>query len=183
MYLHLKPEDVRQDLIGSGDISFNNLNSPYRYIDLYGKGSVEITSWTASYSVTGVLGEAAKATAEKGKAAYDEAVKHMCEFIDEWLDISDPVGVFIDENEWVWVISATLNRILKYSRDGELQYYWGAYGGTRGGFPGGLSRPHQLDVDQDGNVYVSSWDWPGHLSRFTPKPDADPAKLIAQSSG
>jgi creatinine amidohydrolase/Fe(II)-dependent formamide hydrolase-like protein len=45
---------------------------------------VEITSWTASYSDTGVLGEAAKATAEKGKAAYDEAVKHLCGFIDEW---------------------------------------------------------------------------------------------------
>ena len=84
MYLHLKPEDVRQDLIESGDISFNNMDSPYRYIDLYGKGAVEITSWTASYSDTGVLGEAAKATADKGKAAFNEAVKHLCEFIDEW---------------------------------------------------------------------------------------------------
>ena len=80
------------------------------------------------------------------------------EFIEEWPNISDPVGIFIDENDWVWVISATLNRILKYSRDGELEYYWGAYGGTRGGFAGGLSRPHQLDVDQDGNVYIASWD-------------------------
>jgi creatinine amidohydrolase len=84
MYLHIKPEDVRQDLIESGDISFNNLESPYRFTDLYGKGAVEITSWTASYSDTGVLGEAAKATAEKGKAAYEEAVKHLSGFIDEW---------------------------------------------------------------------------------------------------
>ncbi len=84
MYLHIMPEDVRQDLIESGDISFNNLKSPYRFNDLYGKGAVEITSWTASYSDTGVLGEAAKATAEKGKAAYEEAVKHLSGFIDEW---------------------------------------------------------------------------------------------------
>ena len=99
------------------------------------------------------------------------------EFIEEWPDISDPVGVFIDADEWVWVISAKLNRILKYSRDGELQYYWGAYGGTRGGFVGGLSRPHQLDVDQEGNVYVASWDG-GWVNKFVPSPGADPSHLI-----
>jgi peptidylamidoglycolate lyase len=102
------------------------------------------------------------------------------EFIEEWPDISDPVGVFIDENEAVWVISARLNRILKYSLQGELQYYWGAYGGTRGGFPGGLSRPHQLDVDQDGNVYIVSWDG-GWADKYIPKPDADPSKLIGRA--
>ncbi len=102
------------------------------------------------------------------------------EFIEEWTDITDPVGVFIDANEAVWVISASLNRILKYSRDGELLYHWGAYGGTRRGFAGGLSRPHQLDVDQEGNVYVASWDG-GWLNKFVPKPDADPSKLVARS--
>jgi hypothetical protein len=101
------------------------------------------------------------------------------EFIEEWPDVSDPVGVFIDEHEAVWVISARLNRILKYNTDGELQYYWGTFGGTRGGFPGGLSRPHQLDVDQEGNVYIASWDG-GWMNKFVPKPGADPAKLIGR---
>ena len=102
------------------------------------------------------------------------------DFIEEWPDISDPVGVFIDENDGVWVISARLNRILKYSLEGELQYYLGAYGGTRGGFAGGLSRPHQLDVDQEGNLYIASWDG-GWMDKFVPKPDADPSKLIGRS--
>ena len=102
------------------------------------------------------------------------------DFIEEWPDISDPVGVFIDENDGVWVISARLNRILKYNRAGELQYYLGAYGGTRGGFAGGLSRPHQLDVDQEGNLYIASWDG-GWMDKFVPKPDADPSKLIGRS--
>ena len=102
------------------------------------------------------------------------------DFIEEWPDISDPVGVFIDENDGVWVISARLNRILKYSLEGELQYYLGAYGGTRGGFAGGLSRPHQLDVDQEGNLYIASWDG-GWMDKFVPKPDADPSKLISRS--
>lgn len=101
------------------------------------------------------------------------------EFIEEWPNVTDPVGVFIDENDAVWVVSAALNRILKYSRDGELQYYWGAYGGTRGGFPGGLSRPHQLDVDEEGNVYIASWDG-GWVNKFVPKPGADPSKLIGR---
>lgn len=101
------------------------------------------------------------------------------EFIEEWPDVSDPVGVFIDENEAVWVISARLNRILKYTTDGELQYYLGAFGGTRGGFAGGLSRPHQMDVDREGNLYIASWDG-GWMDKFVPKPDADPARLVGR---
>lgn len=101
------------------------------------------------------------------------------DFIEEWPDITDPVGVFADENDAIWVISAALNRLLKYNRDGQLLYHWGTYGGTRGGFPGGLSRPHQLDVDQEGNVYVASWDG-GWMTKFVPRPDADPETLIGQ---
>ena len=43
-------------------------------------------SWTSSYSDTGVLGEAELATAEKGKAAYEEAVKQLTRFITWWKD-------------------------------------------------------------------------------------------------
>jgi hypothetical protein len=98
-------------------------------------------------------------------------------FIEQWPDITDPVGVYIDETNAVWVVSAALNRILKYSREGVLQYYWGAYGGTRGGFPGGLSRPHQIDADQEGNVYIANWDG-GWVTKHVPKPGADPGKLV-----
>ena len=73
-----------------------------------------------------------------------------------------------------------MNRILKYSSAGELQYYLGAYGGTRGGFAGGLSRPHQLDVDEEGNLYIASWDG-GWMDKFVPRPDAAPSKLIGRS--
>ncbi|MGB1656261.1 MAG: hypothetical protein ACPHQP_10085 [Longimicrobiales bacterium] len=100
-------------------------------------------------------------------------------FIEEWPDVSDPVGVFIDEHDAVWVISARLNRLLKFNTQGELQYYVGAFGGTRGGFAGGLSRPHQMDVDQEGNLYIASWDG-GWMDKFVPKPDADPEKLVGR---
>ena len=85
------------------------------------------------------------------------------------------MGVFIDEQEAAWVISASLHRVLKYNLDGELQHSWGVYGGP-GGLAGGLFRPHQIDVDQEGNVYVASWSG-GWVNKFTPKPDADPDKL------
>ncbi|MGH9387918.1 MAG: hypothetical protein ACRD2N_26975 [Vicinamibacterales bacterium] len=60
-----------------------------------------------------------------------------------------------------------------------LQYHWGTYGGTRGGFAGGLSRPHQIDVDQDRNVYIASWDG-GWVTKYIPKPNADPSRLAGR---
>ena len=101
------------------------------------------------------------------------------EFIEEWPNVLDPVGIYIDERDAVWVVSAALNRILKYDMNGQLQYYWGAFGGTRGGFVGGLSRPHQIDVDSEGNVYIASWDG-GWVTKYIPKPGADPNKLVGK---
>ena len=101
------------------------------------------------------------------------------EFIEEWPDITGPTGLHIDENENIWVISTTLNQILKYSKHGELLYGFGAYCCTRGGFVGGLSRPHQMAVDQEGNVYIANYDG-GYVSKYTPKPGADQTKLIGQ---
>jgi peptidylamidoglycolate lyase len=98
------------------------------------------------------------------------------EFIDQWPDITDPVGIYIDEHHAAWVISASLHRVLKYTLDGELQHAWGAYGGP-GGLTGGLFRPHQIDVDEEGNVYVASWSG-GWLNKFVPKSDADPRNLM-----
>jgi hypothetical protein len=101
------------------------------------------------------------------------------QFIDEWPNVVDPVGVYLDEDEDVWVISAAQNRILKFNTQGVLQYGFGAFGGTLGGFPGGLARPHQLSVDQEGNLYVASYDGPW-LNKFTPRPGADPGKIVGQ---
>ena len=42
-----------------------------------------------------------------------------------------------------------------------------------------MMRTHQVDVDQDGNLYVASWEG-GWLSNFVPKPGADPIKLVGR---
>ena len=83
MYLYLDRENVREDLIESGTISFNEEDSPFHYIDLFAQGPGTVVSWTSSYSETGVLGDAGLATAEKGERAYQEAVRQLVRFV-EW---------------------------------------------------------------------------------------------------
>ena len=106
---------------------------------------------------------------------------HDGEFIEEWPGIFDPVNIWIDRNRAVWVLDASLNRVLKYDREGRLQDYWGAYGSAgalgRGTWPGGLSLPHQMDLDEDGNLYIASYSG-GWINKFTPKPDAPAERLI-----
>jgi creatinine amidohydrolase len=82
MYLYLDGDNVRKDLIKSGAISFNEEESPFNWVDLFGAGPATNISWTSSYSETGVLGEAELATAEKGERAYTEAVKQLCRFVE-----------------------------------------------------------------------------------------------------
>jgi len=81
MYLHLDPENVRADRIRSGEISFNAERSPFQFVDLYGQGAATVVSWTSSYSESGVLGEAERATAEKGRHAYEEAVRQLVAYV------------------------------------------------------------------------------------------------------
>jgi creatinine amidohydrolase len=81
LYQYLEGDDVRSDQIKSGTISFNDEGSPFNWVDLFGAGPATTVSWTSSYSDTGVLGDAELASAEKGKRAYDEAVKQLCRFV------------------------------------------------------------------------------------------------------
>ncbi len=81
LYLYLDEDNVRKDKIKNGDISFNLENNPFNFVDLFQAGPATPVSWTSSYSDSGVLGEAELATVEKGKAAYDEAVKQLVELV------------------------------------------------------------------------------------------------------
>lgn len=81
LYLYLAEEDVRKDKIRSDVISFNEENSPFQYVDLYEQGPATVVSWTSSYSESGVLGEAELATVEKGRQAYEEAVKQLVAYV------------------------------------------------------------------------------------------------------
>jgi creatinine amidohydrolase len=82
MYLYLDEGNVRKDLIKSGTISFNDEDNAFNWVDLFGAGPATVVSWTSSYSPTGVLGDAEKATPEKGREAYEECVKQLVRYVD-----------------------------------------------------------------------------------------------------
>lgn len=86
LYQYLDGDNVRTDLIKSGDISFNLEGSPFNWVDLFTAGPATVISWTSSYSETGVLGEAELASAEKGRQVYEEAVKQLARFVTWWKD-------------------------------------------------------------------------------------------------
>jgi hypothetical protein len=48
---------------------------------------------------------------------------------------------------------------------------------TAGTWEGGFARPHHLDRDVDGNIYIANYDG-GWVNKFVPKRGADPDKLI-----
>jgi creatinine amidohydrolase len=81
LYLYLDGDHVRKDKIQSGVISFNEEDSPFQWVDLFAAGPASVISWTSSYSETGVLGDAELATAEKGRVAYEEAVKQLVRLV------------------------------------------------------------------------------------------------------
>jgi len=81
LYLYLDGDNVRKDKIKSGVISFNEEESPFNWVDLFASGPASVVSWTSSYSETGVLGDAERASEEKGRRAYEEAVKQLVRFI------------------------------------------------------------------------------------------------------
>jgi creatinine amidohydrolase len=81
LYLYLDGENVRRDQIRSGVISFNEEESPFQWVDLFAAGPATVISWTSSYSETGVLGDAELATPEKGREAYEEAVRQLIRFV------------------------------------------------------------------------------------------------------
>ena len=84
VYLHLDEENVRKEKIADGDIAFHRYQSDFQWMDLKSLGPAQVTSWTASYSDSGVLGQATLASKEKGRLAVDEAGKQLARWIEEF---------------------------------------------------------------------------------------------------
>ena len=84
MLLHLAPESVRTDKIKSEIAKTNKMGSEFIWTDLFAKGAVGLVEWTSQYTETGVMGEAEKATAEKGKLVFEEASRQLAAFLEEY---------------------------------------------------------------------------------------------------
>ena len=84
MMLHLAPDSVRKDRIRSEIAKTNKLGSKFVWTDLFSKGAMGLIEWTSQYTDSGVMGEAEKATAEKGRVVFEEASSNLAEFIEEY---------------------------------------------------------------------------------------------------
>ena len=98
-------------------------------------------------------------------------------FLDMWTTgvRSSPYAHIITADQHLWISDGGTNRILKYDLNGKYLYGWGAPGGLPGQFAG----PHQLTVDQEGNLYIAEV-FNGRVQKFRPKKGADPAKVVGQ---
>ena len=88
---------------------------------------------------------------------------------------SSPYTHLITKDQALWFADGGTSRIVKYDLNGHYLYGWGGPGGSLGQFNG----PHSMTVDQDGNLYTAEV-FAGRVTKFRPKPGADPAKLVGQ---
>jgi creatinine amidohydrolase len=84
MLLYLSPESVRMDKIRSEIAKTNQMGSEFIWGDLFGKSAIGLIEWTSQYSNSGVMGEAEKATAEKGRVVFEEASRQLAAFVGEY---------------------------------------------------------------------------------------------------
>lgn len=86
LYMYLDGEHVRTDEIRNGNITFNDQESDFAWLDLFAAGPAAWVPWTSAYCDSGVMGEAELASFEKGRVAYDEAVRQLGRLV-EWFRV------------------------------------------------------------------------------------------------
>ena len=99
-------------------------------------------------------------------------------YLDQWPNIRSPDALLMSADRHLWVADGETNKILKYDLEGRFLYGWG----TAGSYPGALNGVHQFSVDQDGNLYLAEI-YNGRAQKLSPKPGADPAKMVGQPLG
>jgi NHL repeat-containing protein len=105
-------------------------------------------------------------------------------YLAEWPNLAFPNSILITAGQEVWVADGTdgyspsalttHTRLLKYSVNGRLLSWWGAYGTE----PGTFWENHSISADPQGNFYVAD-SYTGRTQKFRPKPGADRSKLVA----
>src|SRR2546421_6936102 len=112
---------------------------------------------------------------------FDESGK----FVRMW-SVGDPPSdvhlIIMDGSRNIWAADRGTSKMVKWDREGNLQYTWG----TWGDFPGGMWGVHGLSIDSDGNFYTAEVD-SGRVQKFRPRAGARPdvllTKLAAPSYG
>lgn len=80
LYLYLAEEDVLKDRVRD-HINSHHDGNPYIWVDLISRGPAALTSWTSTYTPSGVIGQPSHATKEKGERVYLEAVRQLGDLV------------------------------------------------------------------------------------------------------
>ncbi|HLW47222.1 MAG TPA: creatininase family protein [bacterium] len=83
MYQHVDPAGVRAQEIRDELAAFMALPGAARWhtVDLTASSPAAIVEWTSTYTQSGVIGEAKKATPEKGREVFEHAVGQLVEMV------------------------------------------------------------------------------------------------------
>jgi DNA-binding beta-propeller fold protein YncE len=78
--------------------------------------------------------------------------------------LSSPRGLAVDGEGSLYVADLGNNRVVKFSRDGQVANAWGKKGGAAGEF----NEPSGVAVDNQGNLFVADA-WNGRIQKFSSK--------------
>ena len=91
---------------------------------------------------------------------------------------SQILGHTVTLDDYIWVADWTTDRLVKYDLEGRYILYIGGSGALPGKFDG----VHQIEVDEEGNLYVTEVS-NDRSQMFRPNPGADPARLVHRRVG
>jgi DNA-binding beta-propeller fold protein YncE len=93
-------------------------------------------------------------------------------YLDQFPNITQPYNIRISDDQYLWVFSGPLDKMLKYDLNGKLLYAWG----THGTAPGLFWAVHEFSADSQGNLYTAEV-FGGRAQKFRPRPGADPSHV------
>jgi peptidylamidoglycolate lyase len=88
---------------------------------------------------------------------------------------SDVHLIIMDGSRMIWGADRGTSKMVKWDREGNLQYTWG----TWGDFPGGMWGVHGMSIDSEGNFYTAEVD-SGRAQKYKPRAGARSEYLLTK---
>lgn len=102
-------------------------------------------------------------------------------FLDQWSIGESPAHIYslyMAADQTLWGLDSGTMRVVAWDLNGRFKYGFGYLGDP----PGGLFGPHQMSVDQEGNLYIAQVS-NGYTAKFRPQSGAAPGKLVGKPFG
>jgi len=102
-------------------------------------------------------------------------------FLRQWSIGESPAHIYslyMAADQTLWGLDSGTMRIIAWDLEGNYKYSFGYLGDP----PGGLFGPHQITVDQEGNLYIAQVS-NGYTAKWVPMRGGDTAKLVGKPFG